>query len=163
MYELTNEWNGIYARLQDADANLDETLADCKQVEGKITEKADAYGKIIRMMQGDVDAQKAEASRLSARAKATENRIAALKAQLCETMKAMGKDKLRTSFFTFSVSPTPPAVKITDLEAALNAGYIKEPSYDESCLDKAAMKRDLEAGLTIPGAELTRGETLRMR
>ena len=52
---------------------------------------------------------------------------------------------------------------MTDLDAALNAGYIKEPKMDESILDKAAIKRDLEAGMDIPGVELVQNETLRMR
>jgi hypothetical protein len=78
-------------------------------------------------------------------------------------MKAQEKTKLRTTRFTFSISPTPPAVRVTDLDAALNSGYLKEPKMDESILDKAAIKRDLEAGMEIPGVELVKGEALRMR
>ena len=163
LHELTGEWLHVFRQLEDDEADADAALSACAVIEEDIQKKADNYGKIIRMLELKADAARTEAARIQARARTADSRAARLRQQLFDTMKATGQGKLRTAAFTFSISPTPAAVRITDLDAALNAGYIREPKLDESILDKAAMKRDLEAGLTIPGAELVRGETLRMR
>ena len=163
IFELTGIWRDALNALQDPDVPQTEALDRLRTVSDDIDRKADGYGKLIRSLEAEADALKTEASRLNARAKTFENRAASLKGMLMEAMRAQGKMKLRTTRFTFSISPTPPAVRVTDLDAALNAGYIKEPKMDESILDKAAIKRDLEAGMDIPGVELVQSESLRMR
>lgn len=161
MYELTGEWRAAFDALSDPDTTEAEAMARLDRAEADINEKADAYGKMIRMFLADAETSKTEASRLFGRAKSAENRADFLRGRLMDAMKAMGKDKLRTSYFTYTVTQNPPAVRITDLYAALESGYIKAPT--EASLDKTAMKRDMEAGMTVPGAELIRGESLRMR
>ena len=163
IFELTGLWRDALDALQDPDVSQAEALERLRAVNEDIDRKADGYGKLIRSLEAEADGLKNEASRLNARAKAFESRAASLRAMLMEAMKAQEKTKLRTTRFTFSISPTPPAVRVTDLDAALNSGYLKEPKMDESILDKAAIKRDLEAGMEIPGVELVKGEALRMR
>ena len=163
LYELSSEWEYVFRMLEDEETDAESILESCGLIEEEISEKAENCGKVIRMLELEAQDAKTEASRLAARARTAENRAARLRQTLLETLKVTGQAKLRTPTFTFSIAPTPAAVRITDLDAAMNAGYIKAPKLDESVLDKAAMKRDMEAGIEIPGAELVKGETLRMR
>jgi hypothetical protein len=163
LYDLTAEWDYVFRALEDEEADADEIIKSCGLIEEGITEKADNYGMVIRMLELEAGEAKSEAARLQARARTAENRAYRLRQALLETMKVTGQSKMRTPTFSFSVSPSPAQVRVTDLEAAINSGYLREPKMDESILDKTAMRRDLEAGLTIPGVELVRGESLRMR
>ena len=70
---------------------------------GEIEEKADGYAKIIKGMQGDIEALKAEENRLVARRKALENRQQALKSNLEANMREMGKTKFKTALFSFNI------------------------------------------------------------
>lgn len=163
LYDLTAEWDYVFRALEDEEADADEIIKSCGLIEEEITEKADNYGKVIRMLELEAGEAKSEAARLQARARTAENRAYRLRQALLETMKVTGQSKMRTPTFSFSVSPSPAQVRVTDLDTALCSGYLKDIVPSEALLDKAAMRRDLEAGLTIPGVELVRGESLRMR
>lgn len=163
LYEMTGRWAAIKAAAMDPNADTAALRRDLDTVEGEIREKADNYCRIVADLNADAVTAREEASRLMARAKTYESRAVQLRQWLLEAMKATGQESMRTPLFHISVAPTVPSVKVTDLEAALNSGYLKAPRYDETMLDKAAMRRDMEAGKEIPGVELVQGETLRVR
>ena len=162
LYELTGEWDYVYRQLEDEEADAAEIIATCGLIEEEMTDKADSYGKVIRMLELEAQDAKADASRLAARAKTAENRAAALKQALMETMKVTGMGALKTPHFSYRISPTPAAVRITDLDAVWET-YHKEQPRDLSQIDKAKLAEDIKAGVYVEGAELVRGECLRMR
>lgn len=163
LYDMTRDWADVLSMLEDADVDEDAVFDTCAMIEAEIGEKAEAYGKLIVSLEADQAALKREADRLSARAKVAGNRADRLRAMLMDAMKATGQSKLSTQHFAFSVAKAAPSVRITDLELALCSGYIKPPRNVEAELDKAAMKRDLESGVTVPGAELVQTEYLRIK
>ena len=163
LWELTGEWQYIFSMLEDEEVDADSIIDTCGLIEEEITEKADNYGKVIRMLELEAQDAKAEASRLAARAKVAENRAARLKASLFEALKATGQKNLKTKTFSFGINKTQPKVRIYDLDAALSSGYLKDIQPSEDLIDKAKMKYDMERGVAVPGAELVQGECLRMR
>ena len=162
LYDLSENWQTIFALLQDEDVDAGSVIDSLERIEGELRDKVEHMARIIRMFELDAADCKAEASRLAARARTSENRAIWMKQAILHMMKATGQPQLKTKMFSFSIAPTPEAVHITDIDAAWNAGYIKE-KRDESMLDKTAIKEALQRGEQVPGAELVRGECLRMR
>lgn len=163
LYELVGRWASLRDRITDTGLDEEAVRQELEQTEGDLAEKMDNYGAIIRELMAGAESLRNESARLSKRAAALDKRAATLRDWLLWTLRCTGRTKLQTPHFSYSVSAAPSAVLVTDLEKALNSGYLKEPKMDESMLDKAAMRRDLEAGLEIPGVELKRAECLRMR
>ena len=74
LYELTEQFLALQDLVYDPEVD-DQVLQDTMDgLWGEIEEKADGYAKIIKGMQGDIEALKAEENRLVARRKALENR-----------------------------------------------------------------------------------------
>ena len=103
LYELTEQFLALQDLVYDPEVD-DQVLQDTMDgLWGEIEEKADGYAKIIKGMQGDIEALKEEENRLAARRKALENRQQALKSNLEANMREMGKTKFKTALFSFNI------------------------------------------------------------
>ena len=104
LYDLTGEVLQLQELLSSGDVVDTELL---KNVLSDTTEdydaKLEAYAKVIKNLSSDVDAIKAETERLTSRKKALENNINALKNRMYESMKAVGKTKVKGELFTVSI------------------------------------------------------------
>lgn len=104
LYDLTGEVLQLQELLASGDVVDTELL---KNVLSDTTEdydaKLEAYAKVIKNLSSDVDAIKAETERLTSRKKALENNISALKNRMYESMKALGKTKVKCELFTVSI------------------------------------------------------------
>lgn len=104
LYDLTGEVLQLQELLASGDVVDVELL---KNVLSDTTEdydaKLEAYAKVIKNLSSDVDAIKAETERLTSRKKALENNISALKNRMYESMKALGKTKVKGELFTVSI------------------------------------------------------------
>ena len=104
LYDLTGEVLQLQELLSSGDVVDVELL---KNVLSDTTEdydaKLEAYAKVIKNLTSDVDAIKAETERLTSRKKALENNITALKNRMYESMKALGKTKVKGELFTVSI------------------------------------------------------------
>ena len=99
LYELTEQFLALQDLVYDPEVD-NQVLQDTMDgLWGEIEEKADGYAKIIKGMQGDIEALKAEENRLVARRKALENRQQALKSNLEANMREIGK----TALFSFNI------------------------------------------------------------
>lgn len=99
LYELKN----TYQQLQDlieAGEPLDGVLTT---INDELEAKADGYARVIRNMEGDVEAFKTEEKRLAEKRKSLENAIERLKGNLFEAMKETGKTKFKTELFSFAI------------------------------------------------------------
>lgn len=103
LYELTEEYMALMDMMYDPEVD-EQTLQDTMEmIMMDIEDKADGYAKIIRMMNADVDALKAEEERLYARRKSLESRSRYLKDTLEANMRAIGKTKFKTALFSFNI------------------------------------------------------------
>ena len=162
LYELTSEYMELLAMLEDPDVDEDLINDTLEGIDGELEVKADGYARVMRQMDADAKAIKAEEERLANRRKSLENRSAALKGRLQQMMEITGKVKFKTELFSFGIQKNPAAV-VMDEQYIENIPecylIIQEPK-----IDKQKIKEDLKAGLDLEGiAHLEQTESLRIR
>ena len=116
LYELSAEYAGFldaYANAQNEEEAA-EILQSLVDIHGELTEKAENYVRVIKNVQSDVDGYKAEAKRLSAKAKAGENLIERLKNAMLDAMKLTDTPVIQTSIGKWRLQANPYKCVVTD-------------------------------------------------
>ena len=162
LYELT----AGYATLLDAyDAaetpeEQEEYLRLIANAEGDITDKADAYAKIMRMKQIEADGYKAEIDRLTARKRAAENVVSRLKSSMLDALKVTGEREVKTSIGKWRIQNNPWSADVEDWERV--PMKYRTPQPDK--VDKKSLVDDFKAtGEIIPGVTFKQEMGIRFR
>jgi hypothetical protein len=162
LYELTSEYMELLAMLEDPDTDEAVILDTLEGVGGELEEKADNYARVMRQMDADAAAIKAEEERLYNRRKSLENRSVWLKQRLKSVMEMTGKKKIKTELFSFGIQKNPASVVIDEQYIEnIPAEYLiaQDPK-----IDRQKIKEDLKAGKDLEGiAHLEQSESLRIR
>ena len=161
IYELTQDYLIISEMMENPELDP-EFLADTMEaVEGALEIKAENYAKVMKNLEGDVAALKAEETRLSEKRKAIENNIKNMKVALQSMMTITGKTKFKTDLFSFGIQKNAPSVVIdTDINN-LPTEFLK---FREPEVDKTKLKEALKNGEDLEGfAHLEQSESLRIR
>lgn len=156
LYQLTNDYNQLLTLLDSEEYDEQAIIDTLESVDVAIEDKAQNIAGLIQSL--NTDAIDAEIKRLQDRKKAIENKKAWLKKYLQTQMEVLGKDKIKGELFTLAIQNNPPAVNIID--SNLIPAKYQIVKYDT---DRAAIKKDLQSGAKVPGAELTQGRSLRIR
>ena len=139
---------------------IDQQLLDCIDLETgeiidaeKLTEltmerdeKIEKVALWIKELKAEAEALKAEKQSFADRQRAAENKIESLKKWLVD---ALNGEKFKTTKVAVSFRKTK-SVDVPDI-FALDENYVK---YAEPTADKAAIKKAIEAGETVKGAQL---------
>ena len=97
LYEIAEEYENLLAAI-DAGEIPEEALADTlESIETLLDDKADNIACLIKNLEAESEAIKAEEKRLAERRKAKENRAESLKAYLSATLIKSGKLKVETA------------------------------------------------------------------
>lgn len=163
LYELTGAARDLYALLQ-ADEIDEQTYNDTLEAIGA-EDKVESYCRVIRQKEADIktdiDSQIAvlseEIDRLKKVKESEENKIADLKSRLAEYIEACGGKTQKGKTFTVWLAATS-SVKINDADL-IPKNYFRAKIE----LDKVQLKKALEAGTEISGAELEFKKGLRFR
>lgn len=162
IYELTDDFLRIQEMMEDPELDP-QTLADTfEAVDGELELKAESYAKVMKNLEGDIVAIKAEIDRLTSKKKAIENNIKNMKATLQGVMEATGKTKFKTDLFSFGIQKNAPSVVI-DVEDVrdIPEDYLK---FKEPEVDKTAIKAAINDGVDLSGiAHLEQSQSLRIR
>jgi hypothetical protein len=153
LYVLSAEMSGLMEQESVTDDDL-------QRVFGQIAEKASNIAQYVAVLDGQVDIFKAEEKRLSERRRAIENHQKRIKEYIKLNMESLGIDSLDAGTFTIKLQNNPEALNVTD-ENKLPARFIITETITKP--DNAAIKAALKNGDTVPGAELTRGRSVRIR
>ena len=156
LYELTGNYLKLLEYAEDTDPTLFHDTMD--SINEAIEDKAVGYAKVDKELAKDEVALKEEAQRLNARAIVIANNRKRLKRNLQDSMVAIGNEKIKTPEFTIYIQRNNPSVNILD-EHEIPA-YLYETKH---VLDKKRISSLLKEGKDVPGAELTRSESLRIR
>ena len=156
LYEMTTQAIDLYELLQNEDID-EQTFLDTLEAMGA-GEKVESYCHVLKELQADFEKFKAESERLAARMKTAKNGIERMKTSLMDFLKATGQSKVNAGTFTVSIG-TSKATNILD-ESLIPAEF-KQPQPDK--IDKTGIKKAIENGETIPGAEIVINESIRIR
>ena len=162
VYELKNEFNTLWAVLEDELADDEMILGAWETAQEDLTIKLENCCKYIKNEEALIAGLKEEEERLNARRKAKENAIKRLKALMQDAMTAAGEKKLQCGSFTTSIQNNAPSV-VVDEQYIENIPEeylrIKEPE-----IDRKKMLEDLKAGKDLEGlAHLEVKQSLRIR
>lgn len=147
----------IYENLENIDDEVAVTTA-MDAVDAALEEKLESTAKVIRNLEAEAEALDAEEKRLKTRKTAVRNRIADIKGYVQGNLEAMGKDKVSSGIFKWSIQANKPSVNILDEDLIPDAYWEIERKPM-----KAEIKKAIEAGELTEGVELVRTKSLRLR
>ncbi len=157
LYELTTHYNTLQDMAEEMDPiTFRDTL---ESIEEAIEDKAENSAKLVRSLQGVIEAIKLEEKRFADRRIALENKIVSIKSYLQNQMEVAGIDKVKRPTLTISIANNPPAVEIED-ESLIPSDYmVPQPEK----IDKKAILAALKEGELIEGCTLTQTRSVRIR
>lgn len=104
IYDLTADYMAVYEMASDPDTDP-QAIADTLEGIGEEIEiKAENSAKVLKQLEAEAAALKAETERLDARRKSIENNIKSIKSRIYDAMKLTGKEKFKTALFSFSIT-----------------------------------------------------------
>lgn len=160
LFDLTGDYLKLLEFAMEAGEEEAQALADTMAaIEGEFEDKADNYAKVINALYATADSLDAEIKRLQSRKTAMNNNADRIKKNLEKAMVATGKEKFKTTLYSFGIQNNPAAVVIDD-ESAIPKEY-RIPQPDK--VDKTAIKEFLKAGNTAQYAHLEQSRSLRIR
>jgi hypothetical protein len=155
LYELTNDYLALLNAI-DNDEIPEEAIADTLEaITASIEDKADSIACLLKNLDAECKAIKAEEERLAERRKAKEKSHERIKQYLSDTLQRAGLDKIETARnrITFRKSET---VEIVD-EVFIKWAQMHRDDllkYSAPTANKTEIKKALKDGIAIEGAEL---------
>ena len=168
LHELTDAYAGLVAMLEDCETEEQafEIIAQIDAVTSDISVKAENYAKIrinLKALADELNAKaaifKAEADRLTAKAKSAENNIKRLSEYLLFAMELAGLKQIPTSIGKFYTQQTT-SVEVTDAWAVPERFATPQPPK----IDRNAIKKEFkETGELFAGVEIKTTNGVRFR
>lgn len=162
LYELSEGYAQMMAMYEQAEteaerADLLDLLAGA---EGDITEKAEAYARIMRNKQAEAEGFKAEADRLTAKRKAAEAVVERMKEAITTAMMLVGAQEIGTTIGKWRLQENPWSCEVLDVDAVPEEWHIKV----EDKIDRAGLVKHFKmTGEMMPGVEFKRTTGARFR
>ena len=156
--ELTDEARELQDMIEEYPP---ETFSDTiESLQLMIEDKADSYAAVNQNITNEITALKAEEERLRTRRSALERNQMRLMKAIREAMNALGKTKIKTEKFTFSVSKNG-GLQPIEVDAEKLPDKFKKMIFEP---DNDRIREAIKAGETIEGVEvLPRGEHLTIK
>ena len=156
LYEIAHEYQNLLDAIENGEipeAALADTL---ESITSLLEEKADNVACVIKNMQAEVAAIKAEEERLSARRKTKEKRVEYLTKYLSDILLKAGYDKVETVRNSISFRKTPPKCVVENeaafIEWCLENGKTDWVTYGKPTVNKTLVKNAITAGEEVAGA-----------
>ncbi len=164
LYELTKDYLAFMQAVEN-DEIPEEALADTlESITACIEEKADSIACILKNLDAECAAIKAEEARLAERRKAKEKAHERIKQYLSETLQSAGIYKIETARnrITFRKSET---VEIVDDVFIKWAQMHRDDllTYSEPKANKTEIKKALKDGAEVVGAELRINQNIQIK
>ena len=158
LYHITSEQLRINELLEESGGELTPEIEEALILnEENFIAKSEGYIESIAYFKAKQEAAKVRIEEYQRIKRIAENAEKRLKERMQWAMEVMGRDKVEVGLRKLSLRSST-AVNITD-EVRIPNQYIKV----ETSVDKMALKKDLQAGLVIEGAELVTNRNLQIR
>ena len=155
LFTISQDFKSLYDMANDAENEDMETLAELfSEVETSLSDKLDNTIYIIKELDSDADALKAEAKRLTDKAKALENKGKYLKELMLGAVKASGVEKLKSDKFSYYIKRT----EVLNVVSEDNIG--REFFRIKREIDKTVLKKAIKDGLILDGVSIVENESL---
>jgi len=158
LYEITQQQQELNNLLEESYGELTPELEQALELNlDNFSAKAEGYVKAIKNYKAESDAIAEEIKRLQEKKKVCENAVNRMKTALSTSMDIFGMNKVQAGLFKISLT-TSKAVNIID-ENAIPENY-KRVKYEVS---KTDIKKAIESGETIEGAEIVENKSITIR
>lgn len=149
LYSLATEYEVLKEMLTDPECDIELIKDTMEGLQGDIEAKAENYGKIIRMMQYDSAACKAEEKRFHNKAQTIDNRVDYLKKRMMDSMDVAGMKTIKTQLFEFRIKKNggiaPLVLRDGITPDDVPPEFIKvRVEFDKDAIRKAAEKGECE-------------------
>lgn len=155
--ELTAEFEAVLALALEEDDG-EELAGKLAEIDMAIEDKADNYAVIIADLSAQESKLKAEIDRLTKRRQTLRNNAERMKQSLQIAMETVGKEKMKTDYYSYTIQKNPPKLVLDDERIVPEDYFITRRE-----LDKVSLKDALKAGQEVRGAHLEQTESLRIR
>lgn len=165
LYELTHDYLAFMQAVEN-DEIPEEAIADTLEaITAEIEDKADNIACLLKNLDAEIVAIKAEETRLAERRKTKEKSHERIKAYLAETLQSAGFAKLETARnkITFRKSES---VEVADEEAFIKWATAQRDdllTYSAPKVNKTAIKNALKEGEEIVGAQLVAKNNIQIK
>lgn len=162
IYEITQDYLTIMSMMEDPELDPQTLYDTFEAVDGELEIKAENYAKVMKNLEGDIVAIKAEIDRLTNKKRAIENNIKAMKATLQGAMEITGKTKFKTDLFSFGIQKNAPSVIMDEQDLSkIPEEYLK---FKDPEINKTAIKDAINKGADLSGiAHLEQSQSLRIK
>lgn len=150
LYEISEQIRQALEMVANGDIPEDQMQDTLEALGVEFSEKVDNTAAIIRELEAESQAIKAEVDRLSSMKKVRDGHIERLKDYLRLEMSKSGKNKIEGKRFNVTIGKPIEVLEIT--------GEVEGYKVIKESLDNAAIKRDLQAGKKVNGAVLVSGK-----
>ena len=156
LYELTQDAAYLQNLLESGDID-DQTFSDSME-SLMIDQKIENVCKMIRNLEAQADAYKAEKDRLADKEKTARNGVQRLKNSLLDYMTVTNGNKVQAGLFTVSIG-TSKSVSIQN-EAMIPSCFLipQEPK-----IDKKAIGDSIKNGVEVPGAVISESSYIKIK
>ena len=159
LYEYPQEMDKL-VRLATADEFLsDEMIAELQHLGANFKEKVVNCVKVIKELDASVAALGHEIDRLRVKKESFKGKAGWLKTYVHDQMVGMEMDVVKDDLFTVRVQETPGRVDIVD-QTVIPSRYLE---HGEVKVLKSAILASLKEGELVPGCELVKSTSLRVR
>jgi hypothetical protein len=159
LYELTGEWAALQSAIDDGEGEAD-VLARVEAAEVAIEAKAAGVLAVLRGLDAEAEACRAEEKRLAERRRAREAAAERLRDYVRGCMEAAGIERVTTPLGSLLLQKSPARVEVLD-EAAVPAEFTRIKREVDK---KAVLARWRDEGLVPDGCAIHDGERhLRVR
>lgn len=161
LYELTERYQVIMNALESCAPEEESALLDeLTSINDSISDKAEAYARIIKGCEAESVALSTEIKRLQAIKKSRETCVARLRNRLMECMKMAGATSIGTSIGKWTLRSNAPSVVVLNADEVPEEYRIPQPFQVDKKAIKAAFS---ETGEIPPGCDIVRTEGVQFR
>lgn len=166
LYELMSGYKNFLTAVENGEIP-EEAIADTLEaIEGDIDEKIDNIACVLKVLEAEEAAIKAEEDRLAQRRKAKANAKERTKTYLSEMLTALGKTEFESPRNKITFRKTPGKVVIADEKAFIEWASQYDDSlltYGKPTINKTAVKTAIEDGKEILGAEIVVSQNMQLK
>ena len=151
LYEIAND----FAKLTDSDMDPEMIADTLEAIEWELEGKIENCVAVVKNELAYAESLKAESKKLAERAKSSELRAERIKEYVAASLETAGKKSLKAGVHQVTVRAPSKSVEITD-SGALPSEFVEYETNIKP--DKLAIKKQLEAGIEVPGAQIKTGK-----